>query len=306
VFAGIKAKALRDITADNLKGFFRTMTDARVKAGCDPVPVSVTTKNDHRAAVYTFFQWLRRGQRHPENIVEQVPRVERPKGEVTDARKRRALKGSDIRALIRVAAAYPIESRRVNRGGRPKADGMKAVAKPSNLKPETLEQLRQQGRERRLMYLLAVFTGLRRGKLSRVQVKEVKLKKGVIDLPGWKTKNGRRAVLPLVLGLVAELRERVKDKEGDAVLLAVPCRHNLRRLHLSHLKMAGIPYKAERGHADWHSLRKTANTYLRKRGVPLRQRHLFLGHSVADLATSRYDDERLNDMADAIWQLKRL
>jgi integrase len=56
------------------------------------------------------------------------------------------------------------------------------------------------------MYLLAVFTGLRRGELSRVQVKEVKLRRGVIDLPGGKTKNGRRAVIPLVKGLVTELR----------------------------------------------------------------------------------------------------
>ena len=305
-FDGIGAKTLRDVTADKLKAFFRTMTDARVKEGSDPVPVSVTTKNDHRAAVYTFFQWLRKGQRHPENVVERVPRAEPPKGEPIAARKRRALKTADLLTLIRTAGVYPVESRKVNRGGRPKSDGSPRAASATKLKPETLAKLEEQGRERRMMYLLATFTGLRRGELSRVQVKEVKLKKGAIDLPGLKTKNGRRAVIPLVKGLVTELKAWVAEKDAEDLLIAVPDRHNLRRLHLAHLKMANIPYQTDKGHADWHSLRKTVNTFLRRREVPLRQRQRFLRHSAADLATQRYDDERTGDMADAVRELSRL
>ena len=306
-FDGIKAKTLRDVTSDKLKAFFRAMVDARVKDGSDPVPVSVTTKNDHRAAVYTFFQWLRKEQRHPENVVERVPRVEHPKGEVTGLRKRRALKATDLATLIRTAAEYPIESRRRGRGGRPKSDGSPpAASRPAKLGDETREHLLAQGRERRMMYLLAVFTGLRRGELSRVQVKEVKLKKGVIDVPGRKTKNGRRGVIPLVPGLAEKLREWVKGKDGEALLVPVPDRHNLRRLHLAHLKASNIPYKTDKGHADWHGMRKTVNTFLRRKEVPLRQRQLFLRHSAVDLATSRYDDERLADMKEVMKQLGRL
>lgn len=305
VFTGISAKILRDVTSDKLKAFLRTMVDARVKEGSDPVPVSVTTKNDHRAAVYTFFEWLRKEKRHAENVVERVPRAEQPKGEVSRTRKRRALKSSDLATLIRTAAGYPVAVRRVNRGGRRKADGSprEAVAK---LKAETLAKLTEQGRGRRLMYLLAVFTGLRRGELSRVQVSDVKLKRGVLDVPGRKTKNGRRAIVPLVKGLAVELKRWVAGKGGDEPLLTVPDRHNLRRLHVAHLKMAQIPYQTEKGFADWHSLRKTVNTFLRRKGVPLRQRQLFLRHSAADLATSRYDDERVADMKDAVRQLGRL
>ncbi|MBP3954360.1 site-specific integrase [Gemmata sp. G18] len=305
-FDGIGAKTLRDVTADKLKAFFRTMTDARVKEGSDPVPVSVTTKSDHRAAVYTFFQWLRKGQRHPENVVERVPRAEPPKGEPVAARKRRALKTADLRTLIRTAGSYPVESRKLNRGGRPKSDGSPRAASTTKMKPETVAKLEEQGRERRMMYLLATFTGLRRGELSRVQVKEVKLKKGVIDLPGLKTKNGRRAVIPLVKRLVTELKAWVAEKDSEAPLIAIPDRHNLRRPHLAHLKMANIPYQTDKGHADWHSLRKTVNTFLRRREVPLRQRQRFLRHSAADLATQRYDDERTGDMADVVRELSRL
>lgn len=306
VFDGIKAKTLRDVTADALKGFLRSMADARVKAGAPSIPVSVTTKNDHRAAVYTFFQWLRKEQRHSENVVDRVPRSERAKDDVTEPRKRRALKASEIRTLIRTAAEYPLESRKWNRGGRTTQNGSRPAPQLSKIKPQTLETFRAKGRERRLMYLLAVFTGLRRGELSRVQVKELKMKKAVLDIPGRKTKNGRRAVIPLVTGLVAELHDWVLGKGGEDTLMPVPNRQSLRRLHLAHLKMAGIPYRTVKGHADWHSLRKTVNTFLRRKKVPLRQRQMFLRHSAADLATSRYDDERLGDMADAIRQLERL
>jgi hypothetical protein len=109
-----------------------------------------------------------------------------------------------------------------------------------------------------------------------------------------------------VKGLVTELQDWVKNKNGDDPLVRVPCRHNLRRLHLAHLKMAKIPYKTDKGHADWHSLRKTINTFLRRRQVPLRQRQLFLRHSAVDLTTRRYDDERIGDMAEVVRQLKRL
>ncbi|OWK34933.1 tyrosine-type recombinase/integrase [Fimbriiglobus ruber] len=306
VFDGIKAKSLRDVTADKLKAFFRTMTDARVKQGDEPRPISVATKNDYRAGVYTFFQWLKKEQRHPENIVERVPRAESPKGESSETRKRRALKPADLRKLIGVAAEYPVSARQINRGGRPRKDGSRPAAGTVKFNPETLDQLQSQGRERRLMYLLAVFTGLRRGELSRIQVKDVRLKKGVLDVPGRKTKNGRRAIIPLVSGLVAELRDWVKGKNDDDVLIAVPCRHNLRRLHMAHLTMSQIPYKTEQGHADWHSLRKTVNTFLRRKQVPLRQRQRFLRHAAADLTTRRYDDERVGDMGAAVKQLERL
>lgn len=302
VFGGIKAKTLRDVTSDALKAFLRGMTDARVKT---PTPVSVTTKNDHRASVYTFFQWLRKEQRHPENVVERVPRAEPPKGEPVAARTRRALKSSELKALIRAAGEYPLASRKVNRGGRPKQDGTPRES-AAKLKPETIATLEAKGRERRMMYLLATFTGLRRGELSRVQIKEVKVKKGVLDVTGRKTKNGRRAVIPLVAGLVEELREWVKGREGEDALIAVPDRHNLRRLHMAHLKLAGIPYKTDKGHADWHGLRKTVNTLLRRRDVPLRQRQRFLRHAAADLATRNYDDERTGDMDEAVKQLDRL
>ena len=103
-----------------------------------------------------------------------------------------------------------------------------------------------------------------------------------------------------------ELRAWVKGREEEDTLIAVPDRHNLRRLHLAHLKLAGVPYKTDKGHADWHGLRKTVNTFLRRRGVPLRQRQRFLRHAAADLATRRYDDERTGDMAAAVRHLARL
>jgi integrase len=68
------------------------------------------------------------------------------------------------------------------------------------------------------------------------------------------------------------------------------------RQHKARLKLAGIPYQTDDGFADFHSLRKSINTRLRKKGVLLRLRQRFLRHAAADLATTAYDDERLNEL----------
>lgn len=306
VFTGLKAKTLRDVTADGLKAFLRGMTDARTKADADPRPVSVTTRNDHRAAVYTLFGWLVKNRRHPENLVARVPRAVRPKGDPVGPRRRRALSPVKLRLLVRAAVNYPLASRRVNRGGRKKADGTRPEPKPAKFAGDTLDRLREKGQERRLLVLLALFTGLRRGELSRVQVKEFKAAKGVLDVPGRKTKNGRRAVIPLLPALAAEVQEWVECRSGEDVLIPVPNRQSLRRVHLAHLKLAGLPYQTEAGFADWHALRKAANTFLRKRRVSLRLRQRFLRHAAGDLATGRYDDERVGDLSAVVKELTRL
>lgn len=306
VVSGIKAKSLNDVTPDKIKTFLRYATDGRVEGG---QPISVTTKNDLRAATYTFFKWLVREERHPTNIVERVPRFARPKGDDGGepvVRRRRALRPRELKQLIRAATNFPLESRKYNRGGRPRKDGSRPDPRPATLTSETTAKLTAQGRERRLMYQLAIFTGLRRGELSRVRVRHVKLNKGIIDLPGALTKNGRRALIPLVPRLVEELKEWIKGKGQNDPLIVVPCRHNLRRLHQSNLNLAAIPYQTDRGFADWHSLRKTTHTFLRRQGVKGRLRDRFLRHSAGDLKTERYDDEELKEMAPVTKQLARL
>jgi integrase len=150
------------------------------------------------------------------------------------------------------------------------------------------------------MYRLAILTGLRRGELSRLRVRHLIFgKRPRIEMPGVLTKNGRDALIPLVPTLADELKAWVTEtgRGKDDCVVVVPCRSNLVRLHKAHLKLAGIAYTDDRGrYADFHSFRMSLNVALRRRGVKLRERQLFLRHAAADLATSKYDDERLTAM----------
>ena len=305
VIDGIKAKTLRDVTADKVKLFIRNMTDAR-KAGGDAPAVAVTTKNDHRSALSTFFEWAVRNDLVPVNPVDKVPTIKPLKGEPRVKRRRRALRRRELRRLISAAVSYPLQARLNGKGGRPRKDGTKAPCKPANLTSETVEKLKAQGRERRLWYLLSVFTGLRRGELSRVKVRHFKAGRGWLDLPGEILKNGRPAIIPLVPGLAEQLREWVGGKSASEPLVNILCRQNLRRVHRQNLKLADIPYQTDDGFSDWHSHRKTVNTFLRRRGVSLRLRQRFLRHVAGDLATGTYDDERVKELRPVMAQLERL
>jgi integrase len=305
VLRGIGAMTLRDVTADKVKKFLRTMTDAR-KSGEDAPPVAVTTKNDHRSALSTFFEWAILNDLAPVNPVDKVPTIKPPKGEPRVKRRRRALRPAELRRVIRAAEAFPLQARLNGKGGRPRKDGTKAPCKPANLTSETVAALCFQGRERRLWYILSIFTGLRRGELSRVKVRHFKQARGWLDLPGEILKNGRPAIIPLVPRLADELREWVKDKAAGEPLVDILCRQNLRRVHRQNLKAAGLPYQTDDGFSDWHSHRKTTNTYLRRRGVSLRLRQRFLRHAAGDLATGTYDDERVQELRPVVAQLERL
>src|SRR5262249_8470233 len=143
-------------------------------------------------------------------------------------------------------------------------------ARPCKLRPETMARLRDRGRERWLMYRLAILTGLRRGELSRLRVSHLELDAqpfARINMPAHLTKNGKPARILLVPSLAADLRQWIIDtgKSPTDALVTVPNRHNLIKLHKTHLALAGIPYSDPEGRcADFHSLRMSANVVLRK------------------------------------------
>ncbi|MBA4068044.1 MAG: hypothetical protein C0501_30940 [Isosphaera sp.] len=276
---------LRDLTADRVQQYLNRMTAA---AG---------TRNKHRTYVVGFCNYLVGAGRLPHNPITRhsVRRaVARGEGE---KRRRRALRPAELRRLVQAAHDYPVRAVAVNTGGRPRRDGTKPPPRPVTLKPEVLAELTRRGRERRLMYRLAILTGLRRGELSRLKVRHLVLvRRPRIEMPGALTKNGRDAVIPLVPALAEELRAWVRDtsRVKDDPVLTVPDRSNLARVHQAHLELAGISYKDDRDrYADFHALRTSTHVFLRRRGVPLRERQLFLRHAAADLASTAYDDERL-------------
>ena len=288
---------LRDMTTDRVQQYLTGLVG--VKAG---------TKNKIRTYLVSFGKWLVEGDRIVRNPIERVKRAV-AKPEEKEKRHRRAMTRKQLRDLLSAAERFPLVSGQTPKGGKPRKDGSKAQFKnPVKLSDETIAKLTQEGRERRLVYRTALLTGLRRGELSRLRVGHFKLKRRIFDIPAQLTKNGRPAKLPLVPALVADLRQWIADthRKPDDPLFHVPDSRSMARQHEKRLKLADIPYKTEHGFADFHSLRKSINTRLRRKGVSLRLRQRFLRHAAADLATTAYDDERLAELRPVVEILTRL
>jgi integrase len=257
----------------------------------------------HRRIAVMFGNWLERVKRLPANPVG-GKRVKLAKG--PKKRKRRALAVEEVRRLLAAAEERPLASARVNKGGRG-AQGRPGGV-PAKPKAATEARLRRAGRERRLLYRLALLTGLRRGELERLRVHHLDLARGWLALPGELTKNGKPAQLPLLAGLAGELREwfAAEGKGPDDPVVYVPAESNLARIHKANLKHAGIPYVTAAGAADFHALRKCTNTLLRLAGVPAKERQLFLRHHKLELTTETYDDETRADLGKAARALECL
>jgi integrase len=284
VFARAGVRTLRDLTPDRLNTYLTGMTQA------------ARTKNMHRRIVVMFGNWLEANGRVPANPVG-GKRVRTFKVRARDQkRRRRALTADELRRLLAAARDEPLRAAAAGRGGRRRKDGGRAAARPARLRPETVTALERRGRERELLYHLAIYTGLRRKELSHLRVGHLRLADPTpgIDLPGEYTKNGNPARIPLPRRLADGLRGWVaSERRGPAdPVLGVPDKSNLSKVHRRLLAAAGIPYRdAEGRYADFHSLRKATNVLLRLAGIPLKDRMVFLRHGSAALTDGTYEDE---------------
>ena len=284
-------KSIKDITPGTMSKYLSGMTQA---AG---------TRNMHRRIMVGFCNWLESVGSLPLNPIGGKKLRTFKAGAGETKRKRRALTVEELHRLLAVAKEQPLKDAHHSRGGRPRKDGTPVRAsRPAQLSPATIAAKTLEGRERHLMYQLAVYTGLRRGELSRLLVRHLHLSgaKPKLNLPGTLTKNGKDAAVPLPPFVAAELAAWVSDtgRGADDAVLHVPDKSNLTNIHQRLLTIACIAYKDERGRfADFHALRYTANVLLRRAGIPLKDRMVFLRHGSAALTDGTYEDEEHIDRA---------
>jgi integrase len=123
--------------------------------------------------------------------------------------------------------------------------------------------------KRALPYMLAAYTGLRRGEIQKLTWDDLHLEEArpFILARASTTKNKKTAVLPLVLPLVAALKDfRAKQNNvsGKVFRYGVPKAVTL----LKDLAACGIAGVDEHGrHLDFHALRHTFATMLARAGV---------------------------------------
>ena len=122
------------------------------------------------------------------------------------------------------------------------------------------------GRERRLLYWLAVSSGLRANEIRTLRVSSFDFNDNTVKVSAGYSKHRREDIQPLPPSLMVELQEffrgkmpTVKAFGGDYSMLTDRTANMIQ----ADLKDAGIPYVDDNGVFDFHSLRHSFITNLR-------------------------------------------
>jgi len=161
--------------------------------------------------------------------------------------------------------------------------------------------------DRRIVYLTALLTGLRRTELSSLRWGDVHLDavRPFLTVRASTTKNHLAATMFLRDDLATELRTLRPAGADDGALVfghAVPVMEVFR----ADLAAAGIAYKdSQKRQADFHALRHTLATNLARFGVQPRVAMELMRHSDMRLTNKTYTDAGLLPMVDALDKLPR-
>lgn len=156
--------------------------------------------------------------------------------------------------------------------------------------------------ERRIVYLTAYFTGLRRTELKGLRWQDVVFESAVIRAPASITKNRQSAILPLHADLATALRAyRPHDTAPfTPVFASIPRMSTFRR----DLRDAGIPFHDDQQRRlDLHSLRGTYGTNLTLSGAMPRVVMELMRHSDIKLTMKLYTDAGQLPLAEAVAKL---
>jgi len=158
---------------------------------------------------------------------------------------------------------------------------------------------------RKVIYLTAVYTGLRRSELAALERRDLHLEgeKPFVNVRASTTKNHQQAVIALHPELVDALRSHVAKLPAAASILFSGMMPTMKRFKAD-LKAADIAFMTVTGHrADFHSLRHTLATNLARAGTAPRVAMEIMRHSDMRLTAKTYTDAGLLPVADAVLNL---
>jgi integrase len=211
---------------------------------------------------------------------------------IEPAHPRRAFSMDELGRLLAATEQRALVEMRMVRRGR---NAGKPVARLSRA---AVARGRCKGRERRLVYLLAAWTGLRRNEIRQLTWADVNIDTvpGRIMLRAKTTKSKRADAIPVHPQLADELRvwRRADTKPADTVFSTVP---NMKCLRAD-LALANVADKDEAGRfVDFHSLRVSLSTMLAANRVSPRATQAIMRHTDPRLTASVYTDEKLLPLA---------
>lgn len=155
---------------------------------------------------------------------------------------------------------------------------------------------------RRLLYEMALNTGLRKGELGHLRVKDLDFEVGGIQLRKEWTKNRKTGFQPVPTWLLEKLGRDIQGKSDDDLLLEVPS-HTAREMDKD-LKLAGIPKTTSKGKVDFHALRVAYITLLIRVGkADPKEAQELARHGTLHLTMDTYAraySERLKEVSETV------
>ena len=159
--------------------------------------------------------------------------------------------------------------------------------------------------KRRIVFLMAVLTGIRHGELKRLRWGDFNLcaEKPTVTVRASVSKNHKHTCLPLHPVLLEELlRFRPMDAAaGDLVFLNMLPRPDVFNVLLKKAEIAKVDSQGRV--VDFHSLRHTFCTNLHRAGVPQREAMELMRHNDPRLTANTYADASLFSLRGAVAKL---
>ncbi len=172
------------------------------------------------------------------------------------------------------------------------------------------ERYGMDGRERGLLYRLAVETGLRRNELKTLKVSSFDLAKCTVTVEAKHSKHRREDVLPLRPSTAEELRTFFAGKLPGAKAFGGRYVHLTEKtapMLKADLTDAGISYQDAAGRfRDFHALRHTCASWLAAMNVHPKTIQSILRHGDINLTLSRYGHTLRGQEAEAVTRLPDL
>ncbi|MFP4052598.1 MAG: tyrosine-type recombinase/integrase [Phycisphaerae bacterium] len=250
-------------------------------------------KNEYITAMKSFSTWCVKNRRMGVDPLASLEKIEAKR--ITRVHPRRALTSEELGRLLDAARRRPLLDAKTVRTGPNKGKPIAKVTDRVRAKREL------KGMERRLAYLLAAWTGLRRSEIRKLEWRDVHLDAEVpaIHLRAETTKSRRADALVLHPQVVEALQEwsNANGQDKGRVVSTVPDMKTMK----ADLELAGIPYgDAEIGFVDLHAQRMALGTHMAVNGVSQRVRQAHMRHKDPRLTEMTYMDEKLLPVAQEI------
>jgi len=231
--------------------------------------ISARTANGYVQAIKQFCTWMVQDNRAAESPLSGLSRY----NEQADRRRvRRALTEEECRKLLTATEGEP-------------------------------ERFGMTGRDRALLYRVALGTGLRANEIRSLTTNDFRLegKTPTVTVRAAYSKHRREDTQPITSDLASELRAILEGRSEQTSLLSLPDKCNIARMLRADLKAAEIGSEDASGHrVDFHALRHTYISLMARAGVAPKVLMDLARHSDINLTMGYYSHTLVSDRAQAL------